>query len=127
MRCNSRYLEVALRFSQSWSWAVPPINWSDAYYQDDIYQKPIDVPTILNLSMDKDKMFHDCKFDSTKCNNNIRSSITETGPCYTFNNDGHIKTKETGTNSNLMIQFFIDQENYFLSFSDGSGIKVNLH
>ncbi|KAJ8301858.1 hypothetical protein KUTeg_020845 [Tegillarca granosa] len=111
----------------------PQINWSDPYYKENGFFEPIerDLKTKLydNTSMELSKVLLNCFFDNVliPCEEYFTPVFTSTGPCFTFNKDGLIKTLMRGGGYNLLVQAFIDQSNYFYDLSGGSGLKVLVH
>lgn len=102
------------------------INWSDPFYKENGYFEPVTYQTLRNFSMELSEVLRLCMFDFVgyNCSQLFEYSFTILGPCYTFNQDGRFKTTMKGGTYNLNIEAFIDQRNYYFSFTMGSGIKV---
>lgn len=108
------------------------LNWSDPYYKENGFFEPRagDFKDFINdsdnRSMDLSTFLQRCMFDNVMkpCDKYFKKVLTASGPCFTFNEDGVIKTPMRGGMYNLMVQTFIDQSNYFYELTGGSGIKV---
>jgi hypothetical protein len=105
-----------------------PVNWSDPVLRDLGFFEPITPEMMMNATMRRSLSIRWGSFDTVGYNVSDIFEYTRAyrGLCYTFNSDGHVHTRFSGSTYNLFISMWIDQDNYINLTEDlSAGIKVS--
>ncbi|XP_046563423.1 acid-sensing ion channel 1-like isoform X1 [Haliotis rubra] len=102
---------------------------SFSHLTSDVFQKPLSLEWLQNMSMEGSKMLFNCVFggDNFDCMTNFRPIFTHEGLCHTFNFNASKSVFTAGDDANLIVTFNINQNDYTFIRNMAAGIKVFLH
>ncbi|XP_067661119.1 acid-sensing ion channel 4-A-like [Haliotis asinina] len=100
---------------------------SFSHLTSDVFQKPVSLEWLRNMSMEGSKMLFKCVFggDDFDCMTDFQPVFTYEGLCHTFNASKIVLTP--GDDANLIVTFNINQDDYTFTRNKAAGIKVFLH
>ncbi|XP_062570290.1 acid-sensing ion channel 1-like [Saccostrea cucullata] len=102
------------------------VDWNDSYYKENGYFEPNSLEQELSLSMDVSKFILTSTFDFLD-GQEFKPTLTSVGVCFTWNNDGNMTTKMSGSLYNLHVLLDIHRDLYEASFISATGVKVVVH
>ena len=99
------------------------VDWNDSYYQENGYFLPSSTEEEFNMAMDVSKFILVSSFDFM---NGLvfEPVLTSLGVCYTWNGDGKVTTKMSGSLYNLHLVLDIHRELYEAGLTTTAGVKV---
>ncbi|XP_067660360.1 acid-sensing ion channel 2-like [Haliotis asinina] len=102
---------------------------SFSHLTSDVFQKPVSLEWLKNMSMEGSKMLFKCVFggDIFKCMTDFQPIFTYEGLCHTFNVNASKSVFRAGDDANLIVIFNINQNDYTYINNMAAGIKVFLH
>ncbi|XP_048729990.2 acid-sensing ion channel 1-like [Ostrea edulis] len=106
--------------------ATKKVDWNDSYYRENGYFEPNSLEKELNISMDVSKFILFSTFDfMTELV--FKPTLTSLGICHTWNGDGNVTTKMTGSLYNLRVMLDIHRDLYEFGLTATTGVKVIVH
>lgn len=103
--------------------ATKKVDWNDSYYRENGYFEPNSLEKELNISMDVSKFILFSTFDfMTELV--FKPTLTSLGICHTWNGDGNVTTKMTGSLYNLRVMLDIHRDLYEFGLTATTGVKV---
>ncbi|XP_061181219.1 acid-sensing ion channel 1A-like [Saccostrea echinata] len=102
------------------------VDWNDSYYKENGYFEPNSLKQELSMSMDVSKFILMSTFDFVD-GQVFEPTLTSLGVCFTWNGDGNVTTKVSGSLYNLYVLLDIHRDLYEAGFISTAGVKVVVH
>jgi hypothetical protein len=120
-RIDNYYLSVSImkQFAE-------PINWTDPFYEEEGFFKNRSMEEALAVYKNDFTLYFIFDTKLLDLDKFTSASITQSGPCLTFNHDGILATTYTGSKFNLMLWIDVHVKDSYFGESFGDGVKVLL-
>jgi hypothetical protein len=103
-----------------------PINWTDPFYEEEGFFKNRSMEEALAVYKNDFTLYFIFDAKLLDLDKFTSASITQSGPCLTFNHDGILATTYTGSKFNLMLWIDVHVKDSYFGESFGDGVKVFL-